>query len=439
MDVLIGHPLAYARELRGWSQTDLVARMRKAAASRPEGLRTGADKTAVSRWENWRKTPSAESQLLIAEAFGVPLVDLDIYPWPHWLPGRADPLPLGSAFTVRALREAQRASMERRNFMVFSAVALSGLSAQWASLEPDRLTSSLDGRPVDAELVDWLETTAAALTSLPTERRQHTVKLMDAHLDTVTDLLEGGRYPQHLGLRLHALAARLASTCGWYRFDQGKHHAAGVYWNAALTNAHAADDRDAGAGVLADYAYQSIWVGRPHAAVDPLTHALARTSHPTARSLLRLRRARAYAAAGARAECYRDLTAAETAITTEASTPPPSWCSWMSPADLSVDAGQCLLDLGNAPEARARIDEGLALLPVSRDKTRGVFLLSQGRSFLKSGEIEQAAAVATQSLDLAERIGADRCVGLVRDMAPDFAPYRREASVGELLERLRSA
>lgn len=234
--------------------------------------------------------------------------------------------------------------------MAFSAVALSGLSAQWASLEPDRLPSSLDGRPVDTELVDWLETTAAALTSLPTERRQHTVKLMDAHLDTVTDLLEGGRYPQHLGLRLHALATRLASTCGWYRFDQGKHHAADVYWNAALTNAHAADDHDAGAGVLADYAYQSIWVGRPHAAVDPLTHALARTSHPTARSLLHLRRARAYAAAGARAECYRDLTAAETAITTDASTPPPSWCSWMSTADLSVDAGQCLLDLGNAPK-----------------------------------------------------------------------------------------
>ncbi|MCX4718255.1 hypothetical protein ACFY7Y_39565 [Streptomyces virginiae] len=91
------------------------------------------------------------------------------------------------------------------------------------------------------------------------------------------------------------------------------------------------------------------------------------------------------------------------------------------------------------PEARARIDEGLALLPVSRDKTRGVFLLSQGRSFLKSGEIEQAAAVAAQSLDLAERIGADRCVALVREMAPDFAPYCGEASVAELLERLRTA
>lgn len=111
----------------------------------------------------------------------------------------------------------------------------------------------------------------------------------------------------------------------------------------------------------------------------------------------------------------------------------------MSPADLSVDAGQCLLDLGNAPEAHARIAEGLALLPASRDKTREVFLVTQGLSLLRAGEIAQAATVVTQSLDLAERIGADRCVSLVRDMALDFAPHRSEAGVGELLERLGKA
>ncbi|MFI9272619.1 hypothetical protein ACIGXM_18095 [Kitasatospora sp. NPDC052896] len=47
MDDPIRHPLAYARELRGWSQGDLVARLDRAARS--HGLRSGADKTAVSR------------------------------------------------------------------------------------------------------------------------------------------------------------------------------------------------------------------------------------------------------------------------------------------------------------------------------------------------------------------------------------------------------
>ncbi|MFI5619596.1 helix-turn-helix transcriptional regulator [Streptomyces sp. NPDC051567] len=293
MDDPIRHPLAYARALRGWSQSDLVARLHRAAATRPEGLRSGADKAAVSRWENGRKTPNPESQLLIADAFGVPARDLRRYPWPHWLPGRDDPVPLGAAYTVRALRDAQRAAMnrERRTFLASSASALAGPASQWAALAPDRLTAALGGRRVDDGLVDRLEETSTQLTALPTERRQHTVKLMDAHLATVTDLLEGARYGETTGRRPHHLAASLSSACGWYRFDQGRHYAAGTLWNAALTNAHTARDRDLGAGVLSDFAYRSIWLGRPASAVEPLGQALVHTSHPTARALLHLRRA----------------------------------------------------------------------------------------------------------------------------------------------------
>lgn len=334
MDDPIRHPLAYARALRDWSQSDLVARLHRAAATRPEGLRSGTDKAAVSRWENGRKTPSTESQSLIADAFGVPTSDLERYPWPDWLPGRDDPAPLGAAYTVQALRDAQKAAMnrERRTFLTYSALALAGLASQWAALEPDRLTTSLDGRRVDDELVDWLEGTSTKLTTLPTEQRQHTIKLLDAHLATVTDLLETARYSEATGRRLHHLAASLAGTCGWYRFDQGRHYAADKLWNAALTNAHAARDRDLGAGVLSDFAYQSIWLGRPESAVEPLSQALIHASHPTARSLLYLRRARAHAALGAAAACHRDLAAAETTLLTGAADPAPGWCRWMSTA-----------------------------------------------------------------------------------------------------------
>ncbi|MFJ7247197.1 helix-turn-helix transcriptional regulator [Kitasatospora sp. NPDC098652] len=439
MDDQIRHPLAYARALRGWSQTDLAARIHHAARNRPEGLRSGTDKAAVSKWENWRKTPSIESQLLIAEAFDVPIADLEAIEWPHWLPGQEQPVPLGSAFTVHALRDAQRAAMDhrRRTFMTFSALALAGLSAQWATLEPDRLTTALNGKHVDDELVDWLEDTSAKLTALPTEQRQHTAKLTDAQLATVTDLLEQGRYTEPIGRRLHLLAASLASTCGWHRFDQGRHYAAGKLWNAALTNAHAARDRDLGAGILSDFAYQSIWLTQPDAAVEPLSQALIHTRHPTARSLLHLRRARAHAALGAASDCHRDLAAAEAALLTDSPDQAPAWCRWMSTADLAVDSGQCMLDLGRTDEAHARIDEGMSLLPRSRDKTRGIFLTYEARSLLQAREVEHALAVTNQSLDLATRIGADRCVTLVRELAPAFKPYRQIDGVADLMDRLK--
>ncbi|MEV7184169.1 helix-turn-helix transcriptional regulator [Kitasatospora sp. NPDC093102] len=435
MDDPIRHPLAYARGLRGWSQADLAAHLDRAA--RGHGLRSGADKTAVSRWENWRKTPNVDSQLLIAEVFGVTVSETEAYGWPYWLPGRDEPLSLGSAHTVQALHDAQRALMDRRTFMTYSAVSLAGLAAQWATIEPERLTSALDGKRVDDELVDWLAVTSKRLTALPTEQRQHTVRLMEAQLATVTDLIAAGRHSEATGRRLHLLAASLATACGWYRFDHGRHWAAGKLWGAALQSAHAAGDRDHGAGVLSDFAYQSNWLGEPKVSVDQLGYALSGTRHPTARSLLLLRRARAHAVLGERTACYRDLSEAETALGTESVDPAPDWCAWMSPADLAVDSGQCLLDLGRTEEAHVRIADGMAMLPRSRDKTRGIFLTYQAGGYLQSNDIDQALAVTRESLDLATRIGAPRCVALVRDLAPAFKPYRQVDGVQELLERLK--
>jgi transcriptional regulator with XRE-family HTH domain len=436
VDDPIQHPLAYARDLRGWSQADFATVLDRVARS--HGLRSGADKTAVSRWENRRKTPNVESQLLIAEAFDVRAADMEAYGWPYWLPGRDEPLPLGSSFTVQALHDAQRAAMDRRSFMTFSAISLAGLAAQWAEIEPERLASALGGKQVDNELVAWLEDTSKQMTALPTEQRQHTIRLMDAHLATVTDLIADGRYGETTGRRLHLLAASLATTCGWYRFDHGQHWAAGKFWGAALQSAHAAGDRDHGAGVLSDFAYQANWLGEPKVSVDQLGYALSGTQHPTARSLLFLRRARAHAALGDRSSCYLDLSEAEAALAVDAADPAPGWCAWMGPADLAVDSGQCLLDLGRSDEAHARMAEGMALLPRARDKTRGIFLTYQAKGYLQSNDVEQALAVATESLDLATRIGAPRCVALVKDLAPAFRPYRCVDGVPEFFERLKA-
>ncbi|MER6443257.1 hypothetical protein ABT275_44275 [Streptomyces sp. NPDC001185] len=71
-------------------------------------------------------------------------------------------------------------------------------------------------------------------------------------------------------------------------------------------------------------------------------------------------------------------------------------------------------------------------MPAARDKTRGVFLAHRSYSYLTAKEA--AAAAATESLLLAQRIGAPRCVNLVRDLLPRFQPYRQEQGVLELLE-----
>ncbi|MET9887122.1 XRE family transcriptional regulator [Streptomyces sp. NPDC006430] len=278
-----------------------------------------------------------------------------------------------------------------------------------------------------------LEDSSRQLNGLVTEQRQHVTALLDAHLQTVTNCIANGRYDRATGLRLHKLAASLAQTVAWHRFDHGHHAAAGKLWIAGLHSAHATGDPDLGAAMLGDLAYQAAWRKDHTTAADLLRHALTRTEHPAARSLLHLRLARTLAAQGDKQPALRELKAAEHHLGATSGRPLPAWCAWMSQADLAVDSGQALLDLGDTRQAHRLISEGQALLPTSRDKTRGVFLTYQAASHLQLKEPERAAQAAGEALNLSRRIGAPRCEHLVRELLPAFEPYRTADGVPELL------
>ncbi|MFD4949118.1 hypothetical protein ACFVYE_33030 [Streptomyces sp. NPDC058239] len=83
--------------------------------------------------------------------------------------------------------------------------------------------------------------------------------------------------------------------------------------------------------------------------------------------------------------------------------------------------------------------QGLSPLPKVRDRTRGIFLTHQAKGSPQSKDIEHALAATTESFDLASRIGAERCVTLVRELAPAFKPYRQVDGVADFTERRRAA
>ncbi|MFJ3931602.1 XRE family transcriptional regulator [Streptomyces sp. NPDC090029] len=387
----------------------------------------------MRKWERG-VVPDADTQHDIAEALGMPADAVDPTNWPNWLlAGDTGIVPLGPSSTVPALREALTSAMDRRAFLSASGTALTGLAAAWAGAGAVVLPSGKGGPSVGGDLVTLLEDSTQRLSSIATEQRQHLTALLDGHLATVTDLIEHGRYDKPTGRRLHHLAASLAQTAAGHRFDHGLHTAAAKHWVAALHSTHATGDHDMGAAMLGDLAYQAAWRRDHTTAVGILNHALTRTEHPAAKSLLNLRLARALAALGNGKEARRSLTAAEQQLGASTTRPMPPWCSWMSEADLAVDSGQCLLDLGDTARAHQLITEGQALLPAARDKTRGVFLAYQAASHLKLGEPELAAAAAGEALVLARRIGAPRCEHLVQDLVPQFQRMRAVEGVDALL------
>ncbi|MEW1700818.1 XRE family transcriptional regulator [Streptomyces sp. NPDC091278] len=431
------HPLAAARIAHGFNRVEFAEAIHRAARRR--GLRCGVDKTRVRKWEVNGVRPDTVSQTYIAEALAIPADDVDTAAWPAWLPSvDQGVVPLGHATTVPALREALH-TMDRRTLLsVIPGSALVTLAGTWAGTEPQALAAahSPPGAPVGEAVVALLEQTSASLNALATEERQHIAPLYDAHLDRVTDLIEEQRYTRPLGVRLHKLAASLSQTVAWIRFDHGEHGAATRFWIAGLHNAHASNDRDMGAALLSDLAYQASWRDDPATAAGILTKALNRTTHPAASSLLHLRLARAHAALGDRRATLRALTTAEHLLGAGDRGDIPAWCSWMSAADLAVDSGRCLLDLGDITQAHSLIDQGQALLPASRDKTRGIFLAYRAQGHLSRREPEAAATDALEALRLAQRIGAPRCVQLVRDLVPAFTLYQTAQGVPELLQAI---
>lgn len=400
--------------------------MRAAAARR--GLRSGTDAPRIRKWERGTQ-PDEHSQTYLAEALALP-ADIIDQPWPGWLPLTATGVvPLGPHATVSALREALR-TVDRRTFLTVSSTALTTLTANWTSTRAPHATPAEHASAGD--LVDVLHTTTQQLASADPAHHPHTTRLLREHLATVTDLLDTGHHTATTQNRLHTLAADIAHTLAWRRFDTGDNAHAAQYWIAALHNSHATGDTDRGAGLISDLAYQAAWQGDHALAEQLLTHALTRATHPAARSLLHLRLARTHAARREHRPALRALAAAEKHLS-QAANDRPAWCAWLSEADLAVDSGQTLLDLGDTARAHQLITDGERLLPAARDKTRGVFLAYRAASHLDLKEPEPAAAAATQSLLLARRIHAPRCIRLVDDLIPRFQPYRHASGVPELL------
>ncbi|CAL9327704.1 hypothetical protein SUDANB150_00006 [Streptomyces sp. enrichment culture] len=103
--------------------------------------------------------------------------------------------------------------MERRAFLTLSGAGLTGLAGQWAAAPSAAALDATAGPPgTDDSLIDLLRDLVDHLTAAGPAHEQHTTKLLAAHLDTVTDMLEtGGHRPATLQ-QLHDLATDLAHT-----------------------------------------------------------------------------------------------------------------------------------------------------------------------------------------------------------------------------------
>jgi hypothetical protein len=332
--------------------------------------------------------------------------------------------------------------VKRRMFLVLTGPALTAPAHQWLVHEPEPLVSGLAGRRVSGELVSRFSAMVAELRRMDDVAGGGSVLAMAQQLFAwVAGLLDRASYDEHTGRALALVLAELGQLCGYSAFDMGKHGLAQRYYIAGLRAAHTADDRPFGAHILATMARQATCLGQATEAVTFIETALAGTRGQATPALLAElydRQAAAFATLGDTSACTVAISQARTQAERLTPDDDPPWLYWLDPASITANAGTCLLKLGQGEQAVALLDEGIAEFSAAFVRDRQILLARQAEARILPGkqrDLEAAAGLGLQSLDLAESLDSTRGAGRIHDLYLRMKAHDTVPAVREFLEQ----
>lgn len=194
------HPLSHVRAVHGWTHqdvVDIVARRVGNAAARRE---------KAWRWEHYGVVPDRDSQLALAAELGVDAAEVELNPWPGWLPD-GDPIPTAFAWnaegSLQSIEDAlENAMLDRRGFMKPTGPVPAGLAEDWLDIEPPELAAVLRGGRITDDFVTRLEDGLPRLRMLEAERGGGRARrLIDAELGMVSEVVARSTYSSTAGAR----------------------------------------------------------------------------------------------------------------------------------------------------------------------------------------------------------------------------------------------
>jgi hypothetical protein len=118
----------------------------------------------------------------------------------------------------------------------------------------------------------------------------------------------------------------------------------------------------------------------------------------------------------------------------------PPWLYWMDRAAITVDAGECLLLLGQPGQTVAMLHDGIAQLPGSFVRDRQIVVTHLADALARPGtqrDLDAAAGLGMQSIDLAESLDSRRGTDSLRDLYFRLQPYGKVPAVRDFIERAR--
>jgi transcriptional regulator with XRE-family HTH domain len=409
----------------------------------------GVELSTVGRWERGETSPQPWCRPTLADALTVSLEELDSMlaegqpvedpeqdrvlsaPWSH----------RGAVEAAVELKGGDR-PVKRRHFAFLTGAALTAPAHQWLVHDPGPLVSGLAGRRVSMQLADRFLAMLGELRMMDDVAGGGTVlSPAEQQFGMVADLLGQASYDEPTGRKLHIALAELGQFAGWTACDAGQQSVAQRYYIAALRATHSADDRPLGAYILGCMAYQAIYQAQPAEAVTLVETALAGArGRGTASLLAQLysKQADAFATLRDASGCTTAISKARTHIERLQQDDDPPWLYWIGPAEVTANAGHCLLKLGQADRAAAMLDEGIALFDKSFVRDRTHHLLRLADALTRPGaqrDLDAAAARGMAVLGLAESLDSGRHNDLLHGLCHQMRPHAKLPAVADFLNR----
>ncbi|WP_154814626.1 tetratricopeptide repeat protein [Actinophytocola xinjiangensis] len=322
-----------------------------------------------------------------------------------------------------------------------SAESVTHLVHAWLVTEPPQVVEQASGRRVGDNLVRKVERRTAELRRIDDYLAGGDLHaLVVQELRATAALLREATYTEALGRRLLAALGELAQLAGWVLGDAGRYVSAAHYYLVGVKAAHAAGDVALAGNLISTLAYQVSNVGSPREAVllasSANTGARAQAT-PKVRALFKERLAWAYAKSGERRQTERTLAAVETDYERGVDLDHPEWVYWLDEDEVTIMAGRCYAELGDADRAIDLLTGVLDNYDERRTRELALYKSWLAEAHLSRGDLDQAVASATHALELTSTTTSARSDDRVSALRRKLRPHGSHPLVVDFEERVR--
>jgi transcriptional regulator with XRE-family HTH domain len=377
-------PLQAARLELGWKQTQTVRALLGAATAAGVTIATERSlKTMLSRWENGHDAPDAVSQRLLCRIYGQGPDELGLVRRGSGEPDLARVAPPVGNEIVQYFRNVFIEHLRADNLM-----------------GPHHLVAVVRSQ---AELLDQM---------LPNARGRTRAELL-------------------------SLAFRYNEFAGWLYQDACNPEQAMRYTDRSMDYALEMGQPRETSYVLMRKADIAADLDNPNRVIGLVQAALREPQHvaPRGRALVLRLQGRAYAQLGDAGECARALDTAHEQVTQDAE--PDGLTDYCTPAYIGMETANSWSKLGRFDAAVSTFERSLQAWPEGLRRDRGLCLARLSYAHAGREDIERTCAIGREAVDVVRAAPSSRALGELQRLRVRLAPWRRNAEVSDLGDRIR--